>query len=173
MGYFHFLVDNTQLLDIVNGDMNTKLKARVAAETLSDGSVVFNVMIGTEEFATPPTLQEAQRICEDFNLRYFPTGDVAPTLPPWFMQAGQLAVTIVDDLGNQIAECQKFGAGCVRAEQTAPWHRAEANARLLSAAPELLEACKIALAHDDNEAAWETMREALNCAVAKAEGTIL
>lgn len=138
--------------------MNTKLKARVAAETLTDGSIVFNVMLGDEEFATPPTLQEAQRIAEDFNLRYFKTGNetLAHTPPPWFMRGhGALGVTVVDDFGNIVAECPKFGAGTTSAFHPAPWHSAQANARLMSAAPELLSAARLAVDEFDSERGYK------------------
>lgn len=46
---------------------DTKLLCRVAAETLSDGSLVFNVMMGDELVSTPPSLQEAQTMCERLN----------------------------------------------------------------------------------------------------------
>jgi hypothetical protein len=48
----------------------TKLKARVAAETLSDGSMAFNVLVGNEEVAWPPTLEEAQGLCAEYNQRH-------------------------------------------------------------------------------------------------------
>lgn len=48
---------------------NKQLKARVAAETLTDGSIVFNVMVGDEAIAHPPSQQEAQELCDDYNRR--------------------------------------------------------------------------------------------------------
>lgn len=47
----------------------------------------------------------------------------------------------------------------------------ESNARLIAAAPELLEACKFALDHLDPSNGAEECREQVKKAIAKAEGT--
>lgn len=51
--------------------MNTKFKARVAAETLSDDSIVFNVLHGSEILASPATQQEAELIAEEYNTKHY------------------------------------------------------------------------------------------------------
>ena len=44
--------------------------------------------------------------------------------------------------GNIVAEVRTYGVGMITEGETAPWHNAEANARLIAAAPELLEALR-------------------------------
>lgn len=45
-------------------------QARVAVDTLTDGSIVFNVMVGDEEIAAPPSQHEAQALADDYNRRH-------------------------------------------------------------------------------------------------------
>lgn len=69
--------------------------------------------------------------------------------------------------GLLVAECPTHGAGFVLAGDTAPWHNAENNARLLASAPELLEAL-IELRAQCIRNGFES--ELANQAIAKATG---
>lgn len=57
-------------------------------------------------------------------------------------------VVVVDKYGLTVAKLPTYGGGCggcCPSQWTAPWHLAAGNARLIAAAPELLDACKCAL----------------------------
>lgn len=73
--------------------MKTKQAARVVAETLTDGSIVFNVMQGDEEIAAPPSYEEARQICDAFNRRELLQAEIQRRI-----FAGELEATDGDDI---------------------------------------------------------------------------
>ena len=79
---------------------------------------------------------------------------------PWYTRHGQIS-SETSEHGCTIANCNATAKGISDKE-------VEANARLIAAAPTLLAACKIALAHLGGTACGET-RE-LAAAIAAAEG---
>ena len=98
------------------------------------------------------------------------------TQGPWGIGARMTRVEILPKGWNMpmcIVDCDAAHAPKLEAEKVA-------NARLIAAAPELLLACKCALAdlegilptlgdEDESPAAWQTMHE-LKIAITKAEG---
>lgn len=58
---------------------------------------------------------------------------------PWQIDP-EIDHAITTQSGLRIAEVATYGAGLVSIGEIAPWHHYEANARLIAAAPELLEA---------------------------------
>lgn len=84
---------------------------------------------------------------------------------PWkyFPNVGPTKVLIVEEDGSTVVELS------TRVRDS----RLIANARLIAAAPELLEACKAGLHYlNTHEGGWETpiARDEMNAAIAKAEG---
>lgn len=83
---------------------------------------------------------------------------------PWRIDP-EIDHAITTQSGLRIAEVATYGAGLVSISEIAPWHHHEANARLIAAAPELLEIARRALEYAPNEI------EANKCRAAIAKAT--
>jgi hypothetical protein len=98
--------------------------------------------------------------------------DTQHTPGPWFATPGNYAVYVKDAYGDQgDLVCALYGAGATSYE-------CAANARLIAAAPELLEACRLFVAYDTDESgddvalmlAYARARAEIRAAIAKATG---